>query len=168
MRLKGRMTPTEFEILAGTLRPRLLRQARGIVDADSAEDVVQDTMLRLWSMRTELDGYGSIEALAVVINRRLALSALRRSNAAALDGIDVMTEDLTPEEALIQSQQARYVDQVLSRLPDAQQTLLRLRHIEGYDNAPIAELLGSTEGAVRTALSRARRQVAAIFNIKER
>lgn len=162
------MTPVEFEILASTLRPRLLKQACSIVDADSAEDVVQDTMLRLWSMHGELDRYGSIEALAVVITRRLALSSLRRSSTQALEGIDVIADQLSPEEAMIARQQERYVDDVLSRLPDAQQTLLRLRHLEGYDNAAIAALLGSTEGAVRTALSRARRRVAAIFNIKER
>ena len=46
----------------------------------------------------------------------------------------------------------------------SQQTLLRLRHIEGYDNTAIANLLGTSEGAVRTALCRARRRVALIFN----
>ena len=40
-----------------------------------------------------------------------------------------------------------------------------LRHIEGYDNARIASLLGTSEGAVRTAVSRARRRVAEAFGI---
>lgn len=71
--------------------------------------------------------------------------------------------DTSPEEQMIESQRRDTADAVMSQLPDSQQTLLKLRHIEGYDNATIAALLGTSEGAVRTALSRARRHVATIF-----
>ena len=64
---------------------------------------------------------------------------------------------------MILRQTVDYVDRIIGSLPDSQATLIRLRHIEGYDNATIAAMLGSTEAAVRTALSRARRRVAEIF-----
>ena len=38
-----------------------------------------------------------------------------------------------------------------------------MRHIDGLTNAEIAAIVGSNEGAVRTALSRARMRVAEIF-----
>lgn len=162
----GQMTKGEFEILARSLRPRLLRTARQYTDSDTAEDVVQDTMLRLWSMRDSLDRYRSVEALAVVAAKRLALNELRRLRPELHAELgETGDTDPSAEELMIERQESQHLDRVLASLPDSQQTLVRLRHIEGYDNASIAALLGTSEGAVRTALSRARRRIAEIFNV---
>ncbi|MDE6574051.1 MAG: sigma-70 family RNA polymerase sigma factor [Muribaculaceae bacterium] len=161
------MTHKDFEILAATLRPRLLRTARLITRDDmEAEDVVQDTMLKLWTIRTKLDECRSVEALATVITRRLSLNVLRRNKPGT--SVDITDDLLTlpsAEEELINRQETGRVDMIMAALPEAAQTLLRLRHIEGYDNASIAAILGCSEGAVRTALSRARQRVAKIFNL---
>ena len=161
------MTTAEFEILAHSLRSRLVKEARRIVGgAPEAEDVAQDTLLKLWTLREGLGQYRSVEALAVLIARRMALNVLRRGHGSEpVELADVAASVPSAEDVLIGRQTVEYVDRVLSSLPDSQQTLLRLRHIEGYDNASIAALIGSTEGAVRTALSRARRSVAKVFNI---
>ncbi|WP_461186510.1 RNA polymerase sigma factor, partial [Trueperella pyogenes] len=48
-------------------------------------------------------------------------------------------------------------------LPTMQQTILRLRHMEGMEMQQIAELIGSNEVAVRKALSRARKAIKAQY-----
>lgn len=48
---------------------------------------------------------------------------------------------------------------VVDTLPDAQQTLLRLRHMQGMEMKKLASLLQMNETAVRKALSRARMAV---------
>ncbi|MCM1440186.1 MAG: sigma-70 family RNA polymerase sigma factor [Roseburia sp.] len=161
------ITAKEFEAIARRMRPQLLRTACGVLaDSTAAEDVVQDVMLKLWTMRSDLDRYRSIEALGCVIAHRYALNALRTqpqgrfvelSEAAATTG--------SAEDEFVRRERQERVDAVLASLPEAQQTLIRLRHVEGYDCAAIANLLGSTEGAVRTALCRARRRVAAVFGV---
>lgn len=166
------MTVKEFEILACRLRPRLISEARRLTgDADDAEDITQDTLLRLWDMRGDLSQYRSVEALSVLMARRLALNMLRSRQRHPHEHQDILLESLdtalSAEEALIARQQEAQLDAVLSALPDSQQTLLRMRHFEGYDIAVIARITGSSEGAVRTALSRARRSVARLFNIYE-
>lgn len=160
------MTTTEFEILARSLSPRLRVVASQIVGSEmDADDVVQDTMLKLWSMHDGLDELRSVEAFAVVVTRREALNALRRMHPDRHLTLDEnIPGDPSPEDAMIERQRRQIADKVMSQLPDSQQTLLRLRHIEGYDNTAIANLLGTSEGAVRTALCRARRRVAIIFN----
>lgn len=159
------MNAKDFEILARSLRPGLVKAARRIVDnRDEAEDVAQDVMLKLWSMRHELDSYDSVESLGFVMARRMALNVLRaRHPSVEVEVCSESPDDVTPEELMVQRETAAKVDFVLASLPESQQTLIRLRHVEGYDNAAIASILGSSEGAVRTALSRARRRVAEIF-----
>lgn len=161
------MDTEEFEILARNLRPRLLSEARSITgNADDAADVVQDAMLKLWTLRDSLGEYRSVEALAVLIVKRMSLNVLRGRRMESLpEGFDSSSSVPSAEDVMIEHQRSEYVDAVLKSLPDPVQTLIRLRHIDGYDNAAIAALLGSSEGAVRTALSRARRKVAASFDI---
>lgn len=162
------MTTKEFEILARTLRPRMLKASRQIVGSEAdAEDIAQDTMLKLWELRDDLGEYRSVEAFATIIAKRLSLNHVRRQRPSTLDEV-AQTADSEPtaEELMIMHQRNSYIDTVLSKLPDSQQSLLRMRHIEGYDNAEIARVLGANEGAVRTALSRARRRVAELFDIE--
>lgn len=158
------MKAKDFEILARSLRPGLVKVAFRIVDNhDEAEDVVQDTMLKLWSLRDSLDRYSSVEALAVVITRRLAINVLRmRRPTVAVEDYESADAE-TPLTVLENSENERRFDHVLSVLPESYRTLIELRHVEGYDNVAIAAILGSSEGAVRTALSRARRRVAEVF-----
>lgn len=159
------MNAREFEILARGLRPRLVRSVRPMLGEDDSEDVAQDTMLKLWDLRDTLDIYRSVEALAIVIAKRMAINLLRDRNPARYEALaDVATAAApSPEDDVILRQTIDYVDRIIASLPDSQATLIRLRHIEGFDNATIAAMLGSSEQAVRTALSRARRRVAEIF-----
>lgn len=48
---------------------------------------------------------------------------------------------------------------IVTELPLVQQTVLRMRHIEGRDMAYIAHTLGMNEATARKALSRARMAV---------
>ena len=55
--------------------------------------------------------------------------------------------------------QVERVMEIVHTLPDLQQTVLHLRHVESRSMEEIALLTGSTEAAVRQSLSRARRRV---------
>lgn len=159
------MTVKEFEEFAHRIRPRLVSMASGIVDTvDEAEDLAQDTMLRLWGLRDQLDEYRSVESLAVVICRRMALNVVRsRKRCVAIEDATYLHDDFSPEERLLRIERDETVDKIFAALPESQQALIRLRHVDGYDNATIAAIIGSTEGAVRTALCRARQRVAQMF-----
>ena len=72
------MRQPDFEALVSRLRPAIYRTAITMTrDADTAEDIAQDTLLRLWQLRDRLDGYRSVDALAGVIARNLAIDHLR-------------------------------------------------------------------------------------------
>ena len=67
------MHRSEFEKFVISIRPRLFSRANAMVDdADLAADIVQDCLLKLWTMRASLDEYNNPEALAVTIVHRLS------------------------------------------------------------------------------------------------
>jgi DNA-directed RNA polymerase specialized sigma24 family protein len=72
------MTNQEFEIFVEHTRPKLLAIAHQYLSVTAdAEDVVQEALLKLYAMRQRLDTYHSVDALAVVAVKHLALNVLR-------------------------------------------------------------------------------------------
>ena len=134
------MTQEEFKEEAQRLRPRLMLTARRYLGDDDAEDTVQDALLRLWQMVGELRQ--PLDALALRLTRNLCIDQVRRRKPTVM---------LTDSGGFMMA--------VVSTLPDLQQTILRLRHLEGMEMNEIADLTGSSEVAIRKALSRARQAV---------
>lgn len=156
------MTTETFKQEAQRMRPILVRIALGILrDSDEAEDVVQDVLLRLWQMREQLKM--PIEPLAKVLTRNRCIDLIRRKKPTA-DLISGQSFSVFQEENEAQRERIERVMKVIETLPDMQQTILRLRHMEGMDSKEIANLTGSTEVAVRKALSRARQAVRDKYN----
>ena len=145
------MTQEEFKEEAQRLRPRLMLTARRYLGDDDAEDTVQDALLRLWQMVGELRQ--PFDALALRLTRNLCIDQVRRRKPTVML-TDSSGTDETDDDERIERMMA-----VVSTLPDLQQTILRLRHLEGMEMNEIADLTGSSEVAIRKALSRARQAV---------
>ena len=146
------MTNEEYQQAAERLRIRLIEQARHyLTDGAEAEDAVQDALLRLWQMHERLQP--PIDGLAVVLTRNICIDLLRRRQRQA----NVELADLSDNDS--DHERIERLMAVIDTLPDLQQTLLRLRHIEGMETGELATLLQMKEPAVRKALSRARMAV---------
>ena len=158
------MDRKEFETLATRLRPRLMEMAcRCLDNHDDADDIVQDTLLKLWSMNDRLDEYQSIDALAIVIGRHLCLDRLKRTKAQRLDESSINDIVSSPEDEIIKSENEKDLNRLINTLPDGQQIILRLKHIDLMETSEIAQMIGSTEVAVRVQLSRARNRIKELF-----
>lgn len=150
-----------FERHAARLRPRLLSIASSMLRSDEdAEDAVQEALLKLWFFRNNLAVYDSIDAPAVIILRRVCINTLRSKSRSPLSLLSSFSS--LQEKADDDATDDSLSDDMLSAinaLPSTEQAVLRLRHIDGMEIDEIASLTASTPGAVRTALSRARKRV---------
>lgn len=117
-------------------------------DRGLAEELAAETFYR--ATRAFLGWRGeSPPAWLLAIARNVLVDAVRRDRRHAVLSDDV----LAPVEALDDDVAVRVA---LEQLPEADRRLLVLVHVHGYSCAEVAAMSGSTHGAVRTALYRAR------------
>ena len=156
------MEKEEFSKLARAMRADIMALSRRFLgDETEAEDNVQDTLLRLWSVRHRLEEVRSVSALTFAICRNLCISKLRRHKTVPLslsDEIRIASDHDTAWQ-LEDEENARWLEGRIGELPFAQMQILRMSQQDGLENSEIAELLGITETTVRTALSKARKRL---------
>ena len=147
------------------LKNELYRMALRItMNAADAEDVVQETMMKVWNRRDQWNQIDSIEAFCLTICRNLSLDKVRRmdnqtqSLDAAYDPKDHGVAS-NPEEQAIQSDRIRLVRQMISQLPEKQRSCMQLRDMEGKSYKDIATILDITEEQVKVNIFRARQTI---------
>ena len=147
------------------LKNDLYRMALRItMNAAEAEDVVQETMMKVWNRRDQWGQIESIEAFCLTICRNLSLDKVRRmdnqtqSLDAAYDPKDLGVSS-NPEEQAIQSDRIRLVRQIISQLPEKQRSCMQLRDMEGKSYKDIATILDITEEQVKVNIFRARQTI---------
>lgn len=67
-------------------------------------------------------------------------------------------------QQIVHREQARQLQQLMQLLPENQRTVFYLRDVEGYEFEEIGLLMGLSNEAVRTQLSRARKQLRVLYN----
>ncbi|MEJ6388941.1 RNA polymerase sigma factor [Gymnodinialimonas ulvae] len=157
-----------FTALLTDLQRSARRLARSGADAD---DLVQDTLLRVWSRMAVLldaeDGAAPIEDLRAYAFTTLRHRAFARYSIARpverVDQIDDITaprgSDGTTRLACAQALAA------LADLPAEQQDLLRLRAIDGMSYADIARKTGLPLGTVTSRLARGRATLREVLDL---
>lgn len=159
--MKQRSFQTDVLPLKNELFRLALRITQNRVEA---EDVVQETMLKVWSRREQWDQLDSMEAFCMTICRNLSLDKLRRmdnqaqSLDAAVDPVD-HSHNANPEEQTVQRDRVRLVRQLISQLPEKQRSCMQLRDIEGKSYKDIATILGISEQQVKVNIFRARQTI---------
>jgi len=152
------------ELVARYEKPFLNKIIRMLGDKDEAEDIVQETFVKIYIQghRFTDQGENSFRAWAYTVLIRTALSYLRKVKRERLATVHLDNELI---EALADKSNAfdlyelkDEILSVLSRLPGAVRRILSLRFLEGLTYEEIAAEEGVSEGAVRTRLSRARRE----------
>ena len=150
------------------LKDNLYRLALRItLDSAEAEDIVQDTMIRVWNKRDEWAQFNSIEAFCLTVARNLAIDRSQKSEAQNIElttETQEMSDGSTPERQLERSEQMDLVRKLINELPEKQRTIIQLRDIEEKSYKEIADVMQLTEDQVKVTLFRARQRIKAKYN----
>lgn len=147
------------------LKEKLYRLALRItLNPAEAEDVVQETMIKVWNRRDSWETIDNMETFCLTVCRNLALDKTRHmgNQTLSLEG-EMEPSDSShhanPEEQVIQRDRIRLVRQLIDQLPEKQRSCMQLRDIEGKSYKDIAAVLDITEEQVKINIFRARQTI---------
>ena len=146
------MTVQQFEYYISRFRPSVFRLAYGMVrNREDAEDITQDAFVRLYQSdkRFNDDEHTKAWLIRVTINlcKDMVKSAWYRHRDEPVSDISSENDTISPLKNCIERLDAESV------------AVIYLFYYEGYSIREIAEIRRTTSAAVRTRLTRARKQL---------
>lgn len=156
------MDVESFKRLFLPLHPKLFRIAYALVENKfDAEDILQDAYYKLWSRREELTDVQNPEAFCVTLVKNLCIDFLRSPRVGRhneeITEVVAFSPDSSPDEKLEMKDKVQQVRHLVSRLPENQRQVLRLRGIEDCSMDEIEQITGLSAVNIRVLLSRARK-----------
>lgn len=160
--------PDAARHLAARHLPRVYALAlRMLANQAEAEDIAQETMLRLWKHAPDWQpGRAQVGTWLYRVASNLATDRLRsRRNRPADDSALDQLADQAPgvEQRMISAERDTALHQALNRLPDRQKLAITLRHFDELSQPDMAEIMGTSVEAVESLLARGRRALAAML-----
>jgi len=158
MRSEQPNTDADFELLFREYQEPILNYLYRLVgDAARAEELAQDTFVKAYGALSRLPAEANRRAWVYRIATNTAYDELRRRRLVRWLPLKEMDRPLAspsrPEETTIESDA---VQLALSTLPQGQRAVLVLYSVQGYSTKEIAQMLGISQGAVKTRLCRSR------------
>ena len=148
------------------LKNELYRLALRItLNPAEAEDVVQETMIKVWNRREQWDNIESIEAFCLTICRNISLDKMRKmenQNQSLSEGehdAPDQSYSSNPEEQAMQQDRMQLIRQLINQLPEKQRSVMQLRDFEGKSYKEIAKVMGISEEQVKVNIFRARQTI---------
>lgn len=142
-------------------------------DRDTAQEIVQDSFIKVFEKLSLFDHSGSFEGWIRRIIVNTAIDSIRKAkkdpfltdndNDFKLGGIDPMAES---EELHLTDVKAEIIMEAIQQLSPSYRTVFNLYVIDNYSHKEIAETLGISEGTSKSNLSKARYNIQKIVESK--
>ncbi|MDE0599784.1 RNA polymerase sigma factor [Dokdonia genika] len=156
------MDQHSFIKLVNPFKDKIYRVAkRLLVSQDEAQDATQEVLLRLWTKRSKIKEYRSVEAFAMTMTKNYCYDKLKAKGSNNLKIVHNNYEDHSGNTSkhIEVTDEVAWVFKLMEDLPEQQRLIVQMRDVEQMDNAEIAVALQMNEIAVRVALSRARKKL---------
>jgi RNA polymerase sigma-70 factor (ECF subfamily) len=151
-----------LEELAGVLRAPLVRYLRRFVGDDAlAEDLLQETLIRVSKGVGSFEGRSSLKTWAFKIATHVAIDQLRRSRRdLGLVELDETALAAGPgdalDERLIIDEMNACLREAIDRLPESHRAAILLHDLEGLSAGETAEVVGCSLATAKIRIHRAR------------
>jgi len=160
----------EFSRLVDAYSNKIFRLAIKMLNQQQdAEDVLQETFLKAYRGLKSFDGRSKLSTWLFRIATNEALMVLRRKQPDMVsidepieteegerEPVQIVDWCCLPENELMSMESRHYLDTAVAKLPNSLRTVFLLRDIEDLSTQETADVLGLSETAVKTRLSRAR------------
>jgi len=142
-----------FAYYAPRLKSFMMRRS---ADAETAEELVQETMLAVWNRAAQYSpAKGSVTAWIYTIARNLRIDRLRRQPAETIYDIDDYEEksdEPSGEDQLLSRERDEQITNALKGLPKDQLDVISLSYLDDLTQAEIADRLKVPLGTVKSRM----------------
>jgi RNA polymerase sigma-70 factor, ECF subfamily len=149
-----------FDHYAPRVKSFMMRKG---ASAEQAEDLVQETMISVWSKAgMYVQERGSVTTWIFTIARNLRIDRLRREKTSLytdIDDYDAESDDVAQDDALGRLQEDGFVAKALAQIPEEQRQLLILSYVEDLPQSEIAKRLQIPLGTVKSRMRLAYRRM---------
>ena len=131
-------------------------------NAQAAEDMVQETFLKLWMQRDKMEKVDNPEAYSITVLRRLFYDKMRAGHLQEVDkdvGSLQVSSSQNISKQLEEADEYHCVRLLINHLPEPQARIMLMRDIEDRSFEEISIETGLTEVNIRSILSRARKKI---------
>ena len=159
LRLVARGDPAALRALVSRHLPRILRMAERLTgNPADAEEIAQETMIRLWRVaRTWKPEGARFDTWLYRVTVNLCIDRQRKRPMESLDGVaEMASSEKGAFAAVYGGQMNTLVRQLLEALPEKQRIALVLSYYEELTSREVAEVMETTPGAVMGLLFRGR------------
>ena len=156
-----------FGVLIHRYSDPLYRHAMGMTGSpDVAEDILQQSFIKAYNHLGEVRGRFDAWLFRIVANGcKDWLKNIRRTHV-SYEEDDQPSPYATPDEDLDRSELRTDLDAALARLNASLREAFVMKHVEGRSYEEMADLLGTTVGALKMRVHRARESLQALLEEK--
>ena len=136
-------------------------------DVERAKELTQETFIRVYTASSRFDPARKFKPWVLCIARNLCLNEIKRKRTVPMESLEAYAETRqrdskevlrtageSPDEAAMSRERRQLLEKALETLKDEAREIVLLRFFQRKSAREIAEIVGSTEGAVRTKLHR--------------
>ena len=144
-----------YNLYSGKLYNFMMRLSSG--NQYMAEEVVQQTFIRLWEVREKVDPTENIVSYLCTIDRNLSMNMYQHQTVEYIYTEYLLKSNPDRDNQTEESTDLRflndYIDSLAEELPPSRKKIFLLSKRQGYTNKEIAEKMGVSESTVATQLS---------------
>lgn len=155
-----------FKEIFSRYHQKLLYYTISIVKSQSVgKDIVQETFLKVWEKRQQLNPGQSLSAYVHVIARNMAFNHLKRAGydddlrEKILESIMEKRQWVSYEEELHAREHSKWVERAIVQLPPRRELIFRLSRENKMTHREIANKLGISKNTVKNQIVSAQKQI---------
>lgn len=157
------MSTEEFQEIFHQMKDKVFRLSlRMVQDRPTAEDVVQEIMIKVWKNKEKIGQIQNPEGWIMVMTRNLSIDKIRskHNQTGSIDhAYGIKTNDAQPDRQAETSDMMNRLNAAVQTLPEKQKIIFHLRDIEGLTYKEISATMEISLDEVKVNLHRARQKL---------
>lgn len=144
---------------------KMYRYALSILkNNDTAHDVVQECLLKIWDKREMLSGIRSPESWAMRITRNQCYDWVKTNRyTIEAETVPLISESDETDHDSIMNDSMIWLDKILASLPQKSREIFHLREVEEFTYQEIAEVMSLSLSDVKVSIHRSRQKIKSSF-----